>query len=191
MSKNISKYLHQQMDKEAGKAHSQKRTKIVATVGPACDTYEGLLAEHDAVDSGQVFHGSLSDRLDFCLFKKDDECPDGFGTVHARFLKARRSVRVFAATDQAWNAWANRSCACQRGPSAAKRRIEKTCHSERSSLRAKAGGNGVEEPLTFSSGEGGAAHERAQSSAPPPPTDARGSSTPFPPAFARRELRSE
>jgi pyruvate kinase len=44
MSKNISKYLHQQMDKEAGKAHSQKRTKIVATVGPACDTYDGLLA---------------------------------------------------------------------------------------------------------------------------------------------------
>ena len=44
MSKNISKYLHQEMDKEAGKAHSQKRTKIVATVGPACDTYEGLLA---------------------------------------------------------------------------------------------------------------------------------------------------
>ncbi len=43
MSKNISKYLYQQMDKEAGKAHSQKRTKIVATVGPACDTYEGLL----------------------------------------------------------------------------------------------------------------------------------------------------
>lgn len=31
------------MDKEAGKAHSQKRTKIVATVGPSCDTYEGLL----------------------------------------------------------------------------------------------------------------------------------------------------
>ena len=43
MSKNISKYLHQEMDKEAGKAHSQKRTKIVATVGPSCDTYEGLL----------------------------------------------------------------------------------------------------------------------------------------------------
>jgi len=43
MSKNISKYLHHHMDKEAGKAHSQKRTKIVATVGPSCDTYEGLL----------------------------------------------------------------------------------------------------------------------------------------------------
>ena len=44
MSKHIEKYLHQQMDKAAGIAHSQKRTKIVATVGPACDTYEGLLA---------------------------------------------------------------------------------------------------------------------------------------------------
>lgn len=43
MSKNIGKYLHQQMDKNAGLAHSQKRTKIVATVGPACDTYDKLL----------------------------------------------------------------------------------------------------------------------------------------------------
>lgn len=43
MSKNVSKYLHTQMDREAGISHSQKRTKIVATVGPACDTYEKLL----------------------------------------------------------------------------------------------------------------------------------------------------
>jgi pyruvate kinase len=43
MSKHISKYLHQQMDKEAGVSHSQKRTKIVATVGPACDSFEKLL----------------------------------------------------------------------------------------------------------------------------------------------------
>ena len=43
MSKHISKYLHQDMDKEAGIAHSQKRTKIVATVGPACDSYEKLV----------------------------------------------------------------------------------------------------------------------------------------------------
>lgn len=42
-SKNIEKYLHQQMDKAAGIAHSQKRTKIVATIGPACDSYEGIL----------------------------------------------------------------------------------------------------------------------------------------------------
>lgn len=42
MSKHIEKYLHQQMDKEAGILHSQKKTKIVATVGPACDTYEKL-----------------------------------------------------------------------------------------------------------------------------------------------------
>ncbi len=32
------------MDKQAGIEHSQKRTKIVATVGPACDTYDKLLA---------------------------------------------------------------------------------------------------------------------------------------------------
>ena len=44
MSKHISKYLHQEMDKLAGIAHSQKRTKIVATVGPACDSYDKLLA---------------------------------------------------------------------------------------------------------------------------------------------------
>ena len=31
------------MDKEAGIQHSTHRTKIVATVGPACDTYEKLL----------------------------------------------------------------------------------------------------------------------------------------------------
>ncbi len=43
MSKNISKYLHRHMDKQAGIAHSQKRTKIVATVGPACSTYDKLL----------------------------------------------------------------------------------------------------------------------------------------------------
>ena len=43
MSKHISKYLHKQMDKEAGISHSQKRTKIVATVGPACDSFEKLL----------------------------------------------------------------------------------------------------------------------------------------------------
>jgi pyruvate kinase len=44
MSKNISKYLHTQMDKEAGIVHSQKRTKIVATVGPASGSYDMLLA---------------------------------------------------------------------------------------------------------------------------------------------------
>lgn len=43
MSKNIGKYFHQQMDNHAGTEHSIHRTKIVATVGPACDTYEKLL----------------------------------------------------------------------------------------------------------------------------------------------------
>jgi pyruvate kinase len=43
MSKNVSKYLHNQMDKEAGIEHMSHKTKIVATVGPACDTYDKLL----------------------------------------------------------------------------------------------------------------------------------------------------
>jgi pyruvate kinase len=43
MSKSVSKYLHTEMDKEAGIKHMNHRTKIVATVGPACDTYDKLL----------------------------------------------------------------------------------------------------------------------------------------------------
>src|SRR5688500_6259726 len=43
MSKNVDKYYHSQMDKTAGIEHSYHRTKIVATVGPACDTYDKLL----------------------------------------------------------------------------------------------------------------------------------------------------
>ncbi|MFI5153701.1 MAG: pyruvate kinase [Chitinophagales bacterium] len=44
MSKHLSKYIHGQMDKQAGLEHTFHRTKIVATVGPACDTYDKLLA---------------------------------------------------------------------------------------------------------------------------------------------------
>jgi pyruvate kinase len=53
------------MDKQAGIEHSIKRTKIVATVGPACDTYDKLL---DLVKAGvNVFrlnfsHGSHEDK---------------------------------------------------------------------------------------------------------------------------------
>src|SRR5882762_3829003 len=43
MSKNLSKYLYEGMDKQAGLKHTFHKTKIVATVGPACDTYEKLL----------------------------------------------------------------------------------------------------------------------------------------------------
>jgi pyruvate kinase len=66
MSKNIAKYLHQTMDKQAGIQHSFHRTKIVATVGPACDTYEKLL---ELVKAGvNVFrlnfsHGAHEDKL--------------------------------------------------------------------------------------------------------------------------------
>ena len=65
MSNNIEKYLHKQMDKEAGIEHTFHHTKIVATVGPACDTYEKLL---ELVKAGvNVFrlnfsHGTQEDK---------------------------------------------------------------------------------------------------------------------------------
>src|SRR6478752_5952863 len=66
MTRNLEKYLHKQMDKEAGLEHTFHRTKIVATVGPACDTYEKLL---ELVKAGvNVFrlnfsHGAHEDKL--------------------------------------------------------------------------------------------------------------------------------
>lgn len=67
MSKNINKYLHSGMDKAAGYEHSNKRTKIVATIGPASNTYEIML---DLVKAGvNVFrlnfsHGAHEDKLE-------------------------------------------------------------------------------------------------------------------------------
>lgn len=43
MSKNLKKYLYEGMDKKAGADHSAKKTKIVATIGPACDDYDSML----------------------------------------------------------------------------------------------------------------------------------------------------
>jgi pyruvate kinase len=66
MSKNLEKYLHKNFDNEAGRQHAYKRTKIVATVGPACDSYEQLL---ELVKAGvNVFrlnfsHGAHADKL--------------------------------------------------------------------------------------------------------------------------------
>jgi pyruvate kinase len=65
MAKHSAKYYHKQMDRDAGIAHQSHRTKIVATVGPACDTYDKLLA---LVKAGvNVFrlnfsHGSHEDK---------------------------------------------------------------------------------------------------------------------------------
>ncbi len=67
MSKNIDKYIYGQMDKKAGLEHTFHRTKIVATVGPACNTYDKLLS---LVKAGvNVFrlnfsHGSHEDKAD-------------------------------------------------------------------------------------------------------------------------------
>jgi len=64
-TKDLSKYYHKQMDHEKSREHSNHKTKIVATVGPACDTYEKLLA---LVQAGvNVFrlnfsHGSHEDK---------------------------------------------------------------------------------------------------------------------------------
>ncbi|PWT98795.1 MAG: pyruvate kinase [Bacteroidetes bacterium] len=66
MSKSVAKYFHKEMDKQAGLEHTFHRTKIVATVGPASDTYEKLL---ELVKAGvNVFrlnfsHGSHEDKL--------------------------------------------------------------------------------------------------------------------------------
>lgn len=67
MSKNIDKYIYGQMDKKAGLEHTFHRTKIVATVGPACNTYDKLLS---LVKAGvNVFrlnfsHGSHEDKAE-------------------------------------------------------------------------------------------------------------------------------
>jgi pyruvate kinase len=71
MSKSINQYLHLEMDKKAGIEHNSKRTKIVATLGPASSTYETML---ELVRAGvNVFrlnfsHGSHEDKLKIIEF---------------------------------------------------------------------------------------------------------------------------
>src|SRR5690606_30600323 len=74
MGKNIEKYLHKEMDKKAGMEHSIKRTKIVATIGPACDNMDSMIA---LVKAGvNVFrlnfsHGTQEDKARIIQIIKD------------------------------------------------------------------------------------------------------------------------
>ncbi len=74
MARDLSKYLHNEMDKEAGIEHITHRTKIVATVGPACDTYEKLL---ELVKAGvNIFrlnfsHGTHENKAQIISYIKD------------------------------------------------------------------------------------------------------------------------
>lgn len=43
MTKRAAKYYYKQMSRDTGLEHKNHRTKIVATVGPACDTFDKLL----------------------------------------------------------------------------------------------------------------------------------------------------
>ncbi len=80
MSDGIEKYLHKEMDKQAGIEHTFHRTKIVATVGPACNTYEKLL---ELVKAGvNVFrlnfsHGTHEDKANIIqmINRMNDEEP--------------------------------------------------------------------------------------------------------------------
>lgn len=80
MSEGITKYLYKEMDKQAGIEHTFHRTKIVATVGPACDTYEKMLELAKAgvnVFRLNFSHGSHEDKSKILGFieRMNDEEP--------------------------------------------------------------------------------------------------------------------
>src|SRR5438045_8697194 len=87
MAKHAAKYYHKSMDRDAGLAHKIHRTKIVATVGPSCDTYEKLL---ELVRAGvNVF------RLNFSHGKHEDKA-QVIGYIREMNLKEPYNIAILA-----------------------------------------------------------------------------------------------
>ncbi|MFY7899321.1 MAG: pyruvate kinase [Chitinophagaceae bacterium] len=88
MSKKVDKYLNKPTNKEVAIHHTPQRTKIVATVGPDCDTYEKLL---DLVRAGvNVF------RLNFSHGTHEDKAQI---INHIRAINAAESYNVSILAD--------------------------------------------------------------------------------------------
>ncbi len=88
MSKKVDKYLNKPTNKEVAIHHTPQRTKIVATVGPACDTYDKLL---DLVRAGvNVF------RLNFSHGTHEDKAQI---INHIRAINAAESYNVSILAD--------------------------------------------------------------------------------------------
>src|SRR5215213_2960518 len=98
MSKNVDKYYHSQMDKSAGIEHTYHRTKIVATVGPACDTYEKLL---ELVKCGvNVFrlnfsHGSHEDKSKIIEYIREINTTEPYNIAILGDLQGPKNASMF------------------------------------------------------------------------------------------------
>ena len=73
MTNKKEKYFHHEMNKQVGIVHRTHRTKIVATVGPACESYDQLLELAKAgvnVFRLNFSHGSHENKAEIILIGK-------------------------------------------------------------------------------------------------------------------------